>query len=62
MRIKQPQFRKPCRDWPMSVADAPDDLVSLVADALCDFGPDGHCDGADVIAALVMDWCVNYRK
>jgi predicted RNA-binding protein len=25
---------------------------------MIDFGPDGHCDGADVIAALALQWAV----
>ena len=49
-------WRPPSRDWPEDVPDAPEDLVDLVADAMVDFGPDGHHDGCKVIAALALDW------
>jgi len=51
-----PSLRRARRGWPERLPDAPGELVSLIEDAMIDFGPDGHCDGADYIAALVMQW------
>jgi hypothetical protein len=31
---------------------APEWFANMVADAMIKFGPDGHCDGAEVIAAI----------
>ncbi|RJO66956.1 MAG: hypothetical protein C4523_10715 [Myxococcales bacterium] len=56
MKLPAPIYGLPRRDWPKNVADAPNELIALVADAMVDFGPDAHSDGADVIAALVMQW------
>lgn len=56
MRIPKSCFRKPRREWPADVPDAPEELIDLVAAAMVDFGPDQHSDGADVIAALVFQW------
>ena len=52
-------FRKAQREWPDELAAAPFELQELIEDAMIDFGPDGHCDGADKIAALVLDWMRN---
>lgn len=28
-------------------------LSSLIAELMCDYGPDGHCDGNEIIATIV---------
>jgi hypothetical protein len=50
------RFANPSREWPARLPVAPKELVNLIEDAMVDFGPDGHCDGADVIGALVLRW------
>lgn len=36
--------------------DAPEELIELISIAMCEYGPDGHCDGADKIAAVAYHW------
>lgn len=48
------------RVWMAQLPDAPQELQDLVADALIDFGPDGHCDGAEQIAAIALQWCKDH--
>jgi hypothetical protein len=47
------------REAVKNLPDAPVALVDLIADAMEEFGPDGHCDGCEIIAAIVWDW---FRK
>lgn len=42
--------------WPRRLPPAPADLIELVANAMVDFGPDGNCDGAEQLAAIVAIW------
>jgi len=35
--------------------DTVDKLIDDMADWMIEHGPDGHCDGADIIAGLVFD-------
>lgn len=42
--------------WPRTLPQAPNDLLELISNALADFGPDGNCDGAERIAAIVAAW------
>ena len=43
---------------PDRVLAAPEELIDIIENAMIDFGPDRHCDGADQIAALAWDWCI----
>ncbi len=52
----RPGLNRSGRVWMDEIKPAPQELVDLVADALVDFGPDGHCDGAEEIAAIVVQW------
>lgn len=40
----------------LGLEPAPKALDDLIADAMIKYGPDGHCDGNEVIAALAWDW------
>jgi hypothetical protein len=51
---------KPSREWPVELPDAPKELIELIQDALVDFGPDRHCDGAEEIAALAINWVMHW--
>ena len=44
------------RVWRNDLPKPPEELVELISDAMIDFGPDGHCDGSDTIAAIVLQW------
>ena len=33
------------------------ELANVIADAMIQYGPDGHCDGANEIAWIVLKWC-----
>jgi hypothetical protein len=41
-----------------TLTKAPRELVEIVADAMQDYGPDGHCDGAAEISAAALGWCI----
>ncbi len=56
MKIELCRIKPPLRDWPKQLPAAPHDLVEILKDAMIDFGPDGHCDGAKEIAAIVLNW------
>jgi hypothetical protein len=49
-------YNRPQREWPSEIPNAPDGLSDVIGDAMVDFGPDGHRDGEDVIAAIVWAW------
>lgn len=34
----------------------PKELIDVVRDAMFEYGPDGHCDGAEEIAQATLDW------
>jgi hypothetical protein len=55
MKLRKSELFGWSRDWPTEISDAPQELIQLIEDALIDFGPDRHCDGAEEIAALVWD-------
>lgn len=38
------------------------ELEDLIADAMIAHGPDGHCDGSDVIAAVALKWFNSRRS
>ena len=44
------------RPWQPIPHDAPPGLVDVVADAMIEYGPDGHCDGSEKIAQAALDW------
>ena len=38
------------------MTEIPEALIEIVADAMVEHGPDGHCDGAKEIAQAAFDW------
>lgn len=57
MNLNEPnQWTRLHYSWPDELPDAPDELIDIIQKAMIDFGPDGHCDGADKIAAIALDW------
>jgi len=32
-----------------------EELSELIAELMCDFGPDGHCDGHELIAHIIWE-------
>jgi len=34
----------------------PEELVDVIAEAMMEWGPDGHCDGAAAIAQYAFAW------
>lgn len=41
---------------------APEELVDLMADWMIEHGPDGHCDGHNIIAQKAWDWCLKNQN
>ena len=52
----RPFHQKSHRVWMAEIPEAPKELSDLIADAMIDFGPDGHCDGHAQIAAIALQW------
>lgn len=40
----------------VGTSEAPQELIDLVADTMMEHGPDGHCDGCEVIAEVAYQW------